>query len=78
MTPVSAKAGVGDVEMGKSVTQQGGHKVEVHTREQFHGTERGTYVDGKEVSRSHQEKNGETHEYERLNDGTSSGTYKTK
>ena len=76
MTPAPTKAGVGEDQMGKSVTQQDGHKVEVHSREQFGGTERTTYVDGKEVSRTHQDKDGVSHEYDRLENGSSSGSYK--
>ena len=74
--PAPTKAGVGEDQMGKSVTQQGGHTVEVHTREQFGGTERTTFVDGSEVSRTHQDNKGESHEYDRLENGSSSGSFK--
>ena len=60
---------------GKTVTQQDGHKVEVHTTEKYGGTVRDTFVDGSQTGRAFQ-KDGVTHEYGKLENGKPSDTYK--
>lgn len=62
--------------MGHTTKTQGGHKVDVHTKEQYGGTERKTYVDGTLKERAHHDEDGTTHEYGTLRDGTPSKSYK--